>query len=96
VLLLDADKVDEFKQCYEGQANLNTIAVLTKGGSVFEKRKNDCQGDRKEIEVQIIITFQFLHCRNRNCIVLGCMLWCRGEHDGTHPTYHFKVSPRSI
>ncbi len=24
------------------------------------------------------------------------MLWCRGEHDGTHPTYHFKVSPRSI
>lgn len=51
MLLLDADKVDKFKQCYEGQANLNTIAILKKGGSIFEKRKKDCQGDRKEIEL---------------------------------------------
>jgi hypothetical protein len=81
VLLLDADKVDKFKQCYEGQANLNTIAVLTKGGSVFEKRKKDCQGDRKEIEVQIIILFNFciaetgtLLCLDACCGVEGSMM----------------------
>lgn len=81
VLLLDADKVDKFKQCYEGQANLNTIAVLTKGGSVFEKRKKDCQGDRKEIEVQIIILFNYciaeagtLLCLDACCGVEGSMM----------------------
>ena len=38
-LLLDADRVDKFRQRYAGFANLQEIPVLTTGEIIFEKKK---------------------------------------------------------
>jgi large subunit ribosomal protein L31 len=47
-LVLDADRVDKFKQRYAGLASLNTIPVLTKGEIVFEKKKKPVKGKGKK------------------------------------------------
>jgi large subunit ribosomal protein L31 len=47
-LVLDADRVDKFKQRYAGLASLNTIPVLTKGEIVFERKKKPVKGKGKK------------------------------------------------
>jgi large subunit ribosomal protein L31 len=47
-LVLDADRVDKFKQRYAGLASLNTIPVLTKGEIVFERKKKAVKGKGKK------------------------------------------------
>jgi large subunit ribosomal protein L31 len=47
-LVLDADRVDKFKQRYAGLESLNTIPVLTKGEIVFERKKKSVKGKGKK------------------------------------------------
>jgi len=47
-LLLDADRVDKFKQRYGSLTTLNTIPILTKGEIVFERKKKNLKGKGKK------------------------------------------------
>ncbi|KAL2613807.1 hypothetical protein R1flu_025499 [Riccia fluitans] len=47
-LVLDADRVDKFKQRYGNLSTLNEIPVLTQGEIVFEKKKKSVKGKGKK------------------------------------------------
>ncbi|BBN17828.1 large subunit ribosomal protein L31 [Marchantia polymorpha subsp. ruderalis] len=47
-LLLDADRVDKFKQRYGNLSTLNDIPVLEKGEIIFEKKKKNMKGKGKK------------------------------------------------